>query len=48
MTILTGRQRLILDINISTKYVYVRKYNKNEKVTEIMFRKCNENQGMLV
>ena len=37
--------RLSLDINISTKYVYVRKHthNKNEKATEIMFCECNEN-----
>ena len=40
-----GWQRLSLDINISTKYVYVRKHthNKNEKATEIMFCECNEN-----
>ena len=38
-------QRISLDINISTKYVYVRKHthNKNEKATEIMFCECNEN-----
>ena len=47
MKILTGRQRLSIDINISTKYVYVRKHNRNEKATEIVFCKCNENQGML-
>ena len=37
-------QRISLDINISTKYVYVRKHthNKNEKATEIMFCECNE------
>ena len=35
---------ICLDINISTKYVYVKKHthNKNEKAMEIMFCKCNE------
>ena len=38
-------QRISLDINISTKYVYVRKHtqNKNEKATEIIFCACNGN-----
>ena len=42
---LSVRQRLSLDINISTKYIYIRKHthNKNEKATEIMFCECNEN-----
>ena len=43
-------QRLSLDINTSTKYIYVRKHpnNKNEKATEIMFYECNENWGVRV
>ena len=38
-------QRISLDINISTKYAYVRKHthNKNEKATEIIFCACNGN-----
>ena len=47
---LSVRQRLSLDINISTKYIYVRKHthNKNEKVLEIMFCECNENWDVRV
>ena len=38
-------QRISLDINISTKYVYVRKHthSKNEKAAEIIFCACNGN-----
>ena len=38
-------QRISLYINISTKYIYVRKHthNKTEKATEIMFCECNGN-----
>ena len=41
-------QRLSLDINISMKYLYARKHNKNEKATEIIYCDCNENQGVQV
>ena len=38
-------ERLSLDINMSRKYVYVRKHkqNKIEKATEIMFCECDKN-----
>ena len=43
-------QRVSLDINISAKYVYVRKHtnSKNEIVREIMFCESNENYRVRV
>ena len=41
---LVSWQQISVDKIVSTKYVYPRKHNKNEKAIEIMFCECNENQ----